>query len=59
MKRQGDSATLTSFDHIVGARKQRRRDCQAEGSGGAQVDHELNLGGLIERNIARPGPAED
>src|SRR5579872_335812 len=40
-----------SFDHLVGAREQRGRDCQAERLRGLEVDHKIKLGRLFDRQI--------
>jgi hypothetical protein len=42
-----------SFDHFVGARQQRRRHGDAERPGGLEVDDQLNLGWLLDRQIRR------
>jgi hypothetical protein len=41
------------FDYLIGARKQRTRDGEAECLGGFEVDHELELGRLFNRQITR------
>ena len=38
-----------SFDHLVGDREHARRNCEAKRLGGLQIDHELELSGLIDR----------
>jgi hypothetical protein len=37
------------FSHLVGARGQRRRHFKAEGLSGRDIDHQLELGGLLDR----------
>ena len=41
------------FDHLVGAREQRRRHVEAERLGGLEVDHELELDRLHDRQVGR------
>src|SRR5258708_39448608 len=48
-----------SFDHLVGARKQRRRHLEAEGLGGLEIDHKLKLDRLLNWQIARLDALED
>jgi hypothetical protein len=38
---------FTSFDHLVGAREQRRRNVKAKGLGGREVDNEIEFGRLL------------
>src|SRR5450755_4286150 len=39
------------FDYVVGSRKQRRRYVQVECLGGPQVDHQLELGRQLHRQV--------
>ena len=48
-----------SFDHLVGAGEQRRRHVEAEHPGGLEIDHQLELAGLHDRQIGRLRPLED
>jgi hypothetical protein len=41
------------FDHFVGAQQNRLRQRNAECLGGSQIDHQLELGGLLDRQIPR------
>ena len=47
------------FDHFVGASEQRRRDGKAEYLGGGEVDNEIELGRLLDRQIAGFGPTQN
>src|SRR5881396_2214643 len=48
-----------SLDHLVGARKQRRRHIEAECSRGHKIDDEFELGSLHDRQVGRLGALED
>ena len=47
------AANASLFNHHVGARKQRRRYGEAERPGGLEIDHELEFGRLLDRQIGR------
>src|SRR5436309_14583933 len=48
-----------SFDDLVGAREQAVGELDAERLGGGQVHHQIELGRLLDRNLARLRPAHD
>ena len=47
------------FDHLVGARKQRRRHVEAERLRGLEVDRKLELGWLLDWQVGRLLAAQD
>jgi len=49
----------TSFDHFIGAGEDRWRDRQPERLGGLQIDDQLELRRLLDRQIGRLGAVED
>ena len=49
----------SSFDHLVGAGEQRRRDVQAERLRGRKVDDEVELGRLLDRDVGGLCPAQN
>src|SRR5215467_14930408 len=46
-----------SFDHLVSAGEQRRRQLDAERLRGGQIDNELELGRLLDRKVGGLRPA--
>ena len=62
-RRVGRTSRITgnvlSLNHLVRALQQRLRDGDAERLCGLQVDHQLELGGLLHRDIAGPGALEN
>src|SRR5215471_16348735 len=50
---------LRSFDHLVSARKQRRRNSKPNSSRAPQVDNELESSGLFDGKVARLRPLDD
>src|SRR5262249_39314771 len=53
------SAHGNSFDHLVGAGQERFGDRQPERLGGRQIDHEIELSRLLDRNVAWLCPAQN
>jgi hypothetical protein len=49
---------MRSFDDLVGAGEDRRRDGEAERLGGVEIDDELEYGRLLDRQIGRLGALE-
>jgi hypothetical protein len=47
------------LDHLVGAGKDRLRDCQCDCLGGLQVGDQLKCGRVLDREIGRLGAVED
>ena len=43
------------LDHLIGAPQQRKRKGEAERSGGLEIDEQLDLGRLLDRQIRRLG----
>src|SRR5262245_3429321 len=50
---------VASLDHPVGAGKQRRRQVETKRLRSAQIDDQLEYGGLLGRQVARFGTPED
>src|SRR5436305_7159268 len=48
-----------SFDHLVGAREQVRRNFKTEHPRGLRVDDQLELGGLLDRQVGGLGALEN
>jgi hypothetical protein len=48
-----DRSSSTLFDHLVGAGEQRDRDGDAKRLGFLEVDDQLDLGELLDRQIGR------
>ena len=48
-----------SPDHLVRLEQQRRRDGETEGMGGLEVDDQLELRGLLHRQVAWLGAFQD
>src|SRR5580700_10932128 len=48
-----------SFDHLVGKGEKCRRNSEAQGLGGFEVDDEIELGWLLHRYIAGLGAAKN
>src|SRR6516225_7894927 len=53
----GDITRL--FNHLVGGRKQRRRNLDSERFGGLEIDEQIELCRLLEGNIAGSGAVEN
>src|SRR5262252_10945840 len=54
---QGEAHRL--LDQLIRPLQHRRRERQAEGLGGLEVDDELELRGLLDRQVGGLGPLED
>jgi hypothetical protein len=50
---------VSLFDHLIRTVQERRRDRQAEGFGGLEVDHEVEFGRLLDGQVGGLGALED
>src|SRR5262249_34349201 len=50
-KTASEGTVIHLFNDLIRPRQQRRRDRQAEGLGGLEIDDEFELGGLLHRQI--------
>ena len=55
----GERRAHDLLDDLIRPRQQRRWDREAEGLGGLEVDHQLELRGLLNREIRRLGTLQD
>jgi hypothetical protein len=46
-------------DHLGGLEEERRRDGEAQGLGGLEVDDQLELAGLLDGQVSRFGAFQD
>ena len=53
------SRASSLLDHLIGPLEEQRGDRQAERLRGFQIDYQLELGGLLHRELSRPGAFED
>ena len=54
-----ESRLAISFDHLLGAGKQRRRDDEAKCLGSLKVDDQLELGRLLDGQVDRLNAGKD
>jgi hypothetical protein len=47
------------LNHLVHLKQERRRNYEAKGLGGLEVDDQLELGRLFHEQVQRPGPFQD
>ena len=58
-KRHMQRSKITLLDHLVGEREQPRRNCETERFGDLEIDHELELGRLLDWHVGRLGAAQN
>jgi hypothetical protein len=53
------AATASLFDHLVGGRQNRRRNCKTQRLCGFEIDHQIEFRRLLNRQISRLGSSRD
>ena len=54
-----DSGMPRLFEHLIGQQEQRWRHRDPQRLGGLQIDHELELHGLLDREVGGLGTFQD